>query len=569
MNYLIVYDRFTTDFNNLGLAVLEYANDIKVKEVINGEYLLDFKTPITDEKYQHIQPENFVKVEGQLFRVRKTTDIRDNTGKLEAQVQCEHVYYDSHDCKFFPTVELVGQTPTQILQYAFAGTRFTVGTVEIATPTDIFLDRVYPKQIVDKLIENVGGELAKDNWTISLKKKRGNNNGVQFRYGKNTASVRREKDETSIITRLYPYGKDGMQIAGALGYIDSPLIGSYDRPRIGHIDYKDIEDQAELLAAAQKEWTTPYQDGIDMPRVTYSGEFVELKKLQEYGELEAYGLGDVIRIIDEGLGVDTAQRIMEYEYYPYEAKRSTVSLSNTKPSVYKENRPSNIIGGAIGSGHYVDSIKDSSNKLDPGWFQNIKKKLKTLFNGGLKDAVMHKTGDIWVDNPDNPTKAMGILADGFAIANSKLSNGDWNWKTFGTADGFVADLIVAGILKAIDIEGVNITGSSITGGTIVGSNIVGGTINVATDVKVGQNLYLGNVSGNVHKGLFFYKDGTAGSITIEGGTMGITISSKANITLDPANGYAVTVNGSEVAVKNEVNLAIQAAIQEHEAAYHP
>jgi hypothetical protein len=51
---------------------------------------------------------------------------------------------------------------------------------------------------------------------------------------------------------------------------------------------------------------------------------------------------------------------------------------------------------------------------------------------------------------------MGILADGFAIANSKKSNGDWDWKTFGTADGFFADLIVAGILKAITIEGCTI-----------------------------------------------------------------------------------------------------------------
>jgi len=495
MNYLIVYDKFTTNFNNMGLAVLNNARDIKIKEVINGEYLLNFITPITDDKYQYIQPENFVKVEGQLFRVRAITDIRDTTGKLESQVQCEHVYYDAHDCKFFPSVELIGQIPTQILQYAFSGTRFVVGTVEITTPTDIILDKVYTSDIVAKLVENVGGELVKDNWTVNLKKKRGNNNGVQFRFGKNNASLKREKKDTNLITRLYPYGKDGLQIAGALGYIDSPLIGNYDRPRIGHIDYKDIENPDELLTEALKEWTTAEQDGIDKPIVTYSGEFLELKKLKEYGDLEAYGIGDIVRIIDEGLNTDTTQRILEYEYYPYESKRSTVSLSNIKPSVYKDNRPSNIIGNTISASNYVDSITDSSKKLDPGWFQNIKTKLKTLFNGGIKDAVMHKTGDIWVDNPDNPTKAMGILADGFAIANNKLSNGDWDWKTFGTADGFVADLIVAGILKAVTVEGCTING---------------GTINVQTDVNVGNNINLGDITSAEEKNITFYNNTTVG-----------------------------------------------------------
>ncbi len=467
MDYLIVYSKFETAFTSLGLAVLENATGVKIQEVINGEFLLSFILPRNDPKWQHIQPENFIKVydcsqkKDQYFRIRSFDEQRDNTGKLTSNVQCEHVYYDAHDCKYFPNVELIGQTPLQVLQYAFAGTRFTVGTVEITTPTDIITEIVYPSDIVAILVENVGGELIKDNWTIKLVSKRGSNTGVQFRYGKNQASLKKSTDAKNIITRLYPYGKNNMQISGSLGYINSPLINSYDRPRIGHINYNDIEDPAELLTEALKEWSTSNQDGIDKPRVTYSGEFVELKKLKEYGEIEAFGIGDTVRIIDEGLGIDTTQRIMEYEYYPYEPKRSKVNLSNTKPSVYKDNRPNNVIGNTISTSRYVEKITDSSNKIDPGWFQNIKTKLRTLFNGGLKDAVMHKTGDIWVDNPSNPTKAMGILADGFAIANSKLSNGDWDWKTFGTADGFFADLIVAGILRAVTVEGCNIIGSSI------------------------------------------------------------------------------------------------------------
>lgn len=96
--------------------------------------------------------------------------------------------------------------------------------------------------------------------------------------------------------------------------------------------------------------------------------------------------------------------------------------------------------------------------------------------------------------------------------------------------------------KLVVVDGTftgTITGAAITGGTITGSSIIGGTISIVTDANIGQNLYLGNVSGNVHKGIFFYSDDTPGSITIEGGTMGVTISSKANVTLRPADGCKV------------------------------
>ena len=228
MDYLIVYNKFETAFSSMGLAVLENASGVKIKEVINGEFLLSFILPRNDPKWQYIQPENFVKVydcsqkKDQYFRVRSFDEQRDSAGKLTSNVQCEHAYYDAHDCKFFPSVELIGQTPAQVLAYVFAGTRFIVGTVEITTPTDIILERVYPSDIVAKLVENVGGELVKDNWTINLVAKRGSNTGVQFRFGKNIATIKKSTDAKSIITRLYPYGKDGLQIAGALRKSDLP-----------------------------------------------------------------------------------------------------------------------------------------------------------------------------------------------------------------------------------------------------------------------------------------------------------------------------------------------------------
>ena len=77
------------------------------------------------------------------------------------------------------------------------------------------------------------------------------------------------------------------------------------------------------------------------------------------------------------------------------------------------------------------------------------------------------------------TMAMLLSPAGFMIADSKLEDGNWNWRTFGTGSGFTADEIIAGTLRAIAIEGVTITASTLTGGTIIGANIIGGSLNIA------------------------------------------------------------------------------------------
>lgn len=590
MDYPIVYDNFETDFSGTGLAVLGNATNIKIKEVINGEFLLSFVLPRTDVSWQYVQPENFVKVldcsqgKDQLFRIRAFDEIRDNNGKLTSNVQCEHVYYDAHDCKFFPYVELIGQTPEQILTYAFSGTRFTIGTVEITTKTDIFLDKAYPSEIVAKLVENVGGELIKDNWTISLVNKRGSNTGVEFRYGKNQATLKRETDAKNVITRLYPFGKDGLQIEGNLGYIDSPLINNYDRPRIGYIDYKDIEDPADLLAEALKEWSTTERDGIDKPKVTYSGEFVELKKLQEYGDVEAFGIGDVVEIIDEGLNINTTQRIMEYEYYPYEPKRSTVVLSNLNPRVYRNSRPSNVIADTISQGQYVSDMQTSRGDINSGWLDNIRKKLQTEINGMVQTALMHAQSDMYVDNIDNPNKTL-ILGPGlFAIANKKKPNGDWDWRTIANGDRVVADevdaaWVYAGSIKAnqLLIGGSNgyisfndlsdkpyipTTAEISSIATIITANYIA-TPNLITNIgRVNDTLHIGNISSSGAKAIIFKDnasiDSPYGNDSLRLGAIGGVYIQDLNIT---GNGK---LNGSHLVTFSDLVDAMAA----HVAAYH-
>lgn len=500
---LKIYDKFETDFSTNGIAILENATNIKIKEVINGEYTLSFSVPRNNAKWQYIQPENFVKANDQLFRVKTFKETRDEQGKTISNIQCEHVWYDANNCKFIPNAELIGYTPRQILEYAFADTMFTISTVDITTPTDIFLSKTNPAKIINKLIENVDGEIIRDNYTIHFVKRRGNNSNVQFRFGKNIKSLEKTTDTTSLTTRLFPYGKDDLDISSVnsgVSYVDSPLKDNYDRLHINHMDYKDIEDPTGLMEKAIQEFSTEEIDGIDKPKITYSIDIVELKKLSDYGNLEAFSIGDTIRVFDEDLGIDTNQRIVEYEFYPYEPMKSKVVLINY--GIKQKNDLSKFLTNLSTATQDFENIKTYTGVLDPRFIENIREKLHTEINEVQEKALLHEFGDIYVDDPNNPTKALLLGAGIFAIANSKKENGDWNWRTIATGDRVVADEVDANWVYTGGIHANQIVAGEIIADAVKSTWVYAGKLNVqhaiigkgdsvgSLNLEIGENNYV-------------------------------------------------------------------------------
>ena len=52
---------------------------------------------------------------------------------------------------------------------------------------------------------------------------------------------------------------------------------------------------------------------------------------------------------------------------------------------------------------------------------------------------------------------MKLCGEGFMIANQKNDDGSWDWRTFGSGEGFSADLMVAGFLSADRTQSHSIT----------------------------------------------------------------------------------------------------------------
>lgn len=145
----------------------------------------------------------------------------------------------------------------------------------------------------------------------------------------------------------------------------------------------------------------------------------------------------------------------------------------------------------------IDKVTNEQGNLITGRLEgSINNALNTIFGGnGTMEMI---DGTIIFRDKDtdaNSTMAMRLNFGGLAIADSKKADGSWDWKTFGTGQGFTADYMNTGTLSAITIDGVTITGTHIVGGTIEGAHISAGILDArqaqVIGLEVGSNITMG------------------------------------------------------------------------------
>lgn len=362
---------------------LTTAHNVCVTRQINGEYYLEFEMPFDSAEWKLIENENLVKVNGQLYRMKTPTAKRSEDGTIAYTVRCNHVLYDAEVCKHIPKTEEIGQTPKAIMERAFADTPFRVvnpaGLKWVTERTDIEQSRLNPFKVMSTLIEKVGGELYVDNWNVAIVKQLGQKRSVRFSIGRNMKDIERQVDTSNLCARLYPYGPENLEIGevnGGKDYIDSEYIGVYAFPYARDMDFNDlsIEDDdvlEQLKSQALKKFEGT--DRIDVPKFTYKASVVALHKHMDYGDFDAYDLGDTVTIYDSTLGIETQQRIIEIKKYPYEAQSDSLTFGAASKAL------SSILGELVVGNEHFNSMQDRNGNIKTAfWSQCRTMKLRPL-----------------------------------------------------------------------------------------------------------------------------------------------------------------------------------------------
>lgn len=113
----------------------------------------------------------------------------------------------------------------------------------------------------------------------------------------------------------------------------------------------------------------------------------------------------------------------------------------------------------------------------------------------LKNRLLSSSSSWYTDDEGNlifesvtGQSAMMLTGEGFMIAAGKTDDGEWNWRSFGTGEGFTADAIVTGYLSADRIEAGSITTNKL-------SAEVGEELDLSSNVSI--NSVVENISGEV------------------------------------------------------------------------
>ena len=435
---------------------------------LNQAWELTLVHPIDQEgRWKYIEDEAVIKLPSfngeQLFRIRDK--VKSEQG---IEVIAEPIFMDARDDCFLTDIRPTEKTGQQALDLMTAPNSKYTARSDITRKSTAYYQY---KNLIEAIngdddnsfINRWGGEVLFDNYEIVINNRVGGDYGVQLLYGKNIPKdgIEEEADFREVITRIYPKAFNGHSMSGK-GYVDSPLINNYVTVKARTMSFEDVklyEDaqegdaengitvcktQTELDKALQQKCKEQFDSGIDKPAVTISVNMVLLQNTVEYKDyknLEAVSLGDTIHCKHSKLGITTDARVIALTYDAVRKKVESV-----------------VIGDC--SYDYFNNVSSTVNRSETAIRPDgtvIGQQIQGIINMALSQLKLQNTVAKRVNvlailfedlDPDSDLfGAMGIGTQGFAIANERTEDGrDWKWKTFGTANGFWADLIVAGTM---------------------------------------------------------------------------------------------------------------------------
>ena len=296
---------------------LHEATSAIVKETMNGDFTLTVKYPISDSGiYQLIQEDMLIKAPtpvlgAQLFRIKKPVEHNDHL-----EITAYHITDDIMQRSVKP-VQVANQTCSIALSQMVQNAKTDLG--DFSFTSDIQDRRTFnmteTENIYSVLLDGkhsiVGtweGELVRDNFSLTVKKNRGENRGVVITTHKNLKSYQRSKNSQNVITRIHArstFKPEGSEHETTIKVtVDSPLINSY--PYINEKEYENnnLKTVEDLKKWAQAKFTN---EGID--------------KVSDSIKLEAYELdgqivhlGDTVNLKSLKHNVDIFKKAVAYEY---------------------------------------------------------------------------------------------------------------------------------------------------------------------------------------------------------------------------------------------------------------
>ena len=461
-----LYVQGNTDYEKNGDLVL-FPSLCEITQILNGSWMMELELPVVGNNHLLVKENCVISAPApngttQLFRIYEV--VRNETYIIAYAMPI--FMQAAYDC-FLTDVRPTNKTGQQALDILMSGTQYS-GTSDITSvSTAYYINKTLIEALQsdddNSFLNRWGGEIYYNNFQITINERIGADNGMKAKFGWNLAGIQQRVNMQNVVTRIVPIAYNGYALPSP-GYVDSPKINDYPFVRVRVIKYDDIRLQedvtgtdmegyatlAELQQALTERVQAEFEAGIDLPEISYTVNIVDLSKTEQYKDvsnLVKVNLGDTVHCENERLGIETEARCTELIWDCIHERVKELKLGQYEDYFSKVSSVVNSVSQVINQGN--NTVKGEAIY---GIIDAMQAQLR-LQNTAAKKLDVRA---FYMEDTD-PTSplygAMSIGTQGFQIANSRLpDNSDWDWKTFGTAKGFVADYLIGGILASQNYE---------------------------------------------------------------------------------------------------------------------
>lgn len=321
------------EFEGNGIAVLN-PSKCTITETLNGGYSLTLTHPTdSDNVWKTLYPLNFIKAQGQIFRIQSVETSYDGSSSGNVTIYAEHVTYMMNDAWIFHGSLVCGEWMGSLLESAENASRpngsaewsaekrfpnFTYST-DISFPdeykTEIlpeYLNRQYVHdigegktryQVMMEAIQKFGGELYRNNFYFSIKNRMENSLGGEgkldafdIRLGENMLGIKQKVDISNFCSYFEGYADDG----DFLGFSYGDMTGFMNN--IVREKHYSGDNSGTLSHEIHTYWSQHMS-----PEFTYTLKLKDLRQNPDFKLLSGvhFKVGDIGRIVDERLGLDS------------------------------------------------------------------------------------------------------------------------------------------------------------------------------------------------------------------------------------------------------------------------
>lgn len=386
-SYISVYAPDETDFSHNGLRIL-CPTACEITEILNGEYSLSITHPMDEwGSWQYIRENYIIKAQGQLFRIYRKTVTMSTDGGYEIQAEALHIFYDLNfyfikDAR--PTLQVGRSALNWIVSHTYTDrgsstaeeptARFTfssdIAPADGVGTSDDYRTAYYEKMSVTKaligadncFVTTWGGEILRDNFNVTINKRRGKDNAFAIKYGFDMTEISCEVDYSSYCSSVYYEATVFNETItdGTKERTESVFTGTASLNTLGvavlpvppmqaytfDMNVKDVRCEGDFptvyeMQAACEERAKEYMLLNCQPTINYRVSFADLKNFDVYKDfigLQECNLGDIGKVIHELLGISTTQQIVRKTVDGITGETLSIELGSLRKSFTSDGR---------------------------------------------------------------------------------------------------------------------------------------------------------------------------------------------------------------------------------------